>query len=124
MQHFSDCDGSAIFRVASKNVGICINSYQNRTLLDLFQTSSLGASLAPSPALCRAVHSKGVRSPVSTSSTGGTSSTSSTSSTIGTSSISSISSTSSTTIITSTTSATGGKSLNKFPGRGLPPKVS
>jgi hypothetical protein len=40
MQHFSDCDGSAIFGIHSKQVAIWINSYQNRTQFDLFQTSS------------------------------------------------------------------------------------
>jgi hypothetical protein len=30
MQHFSDCDGSAIFGISSKQVGICTNSYQHR----------------------------------------------------------------------------------------------
>jgi hypothetical protein len=40
MQHFSDCDGRAIFRVSSKNRFICPNSYQNRMECDLLRTSS------------------------------------------------------------------------------------
>jgi hypothetical protein len=40
MQHFSDCDGSAIFRISSTQIAICTNSYQHRMQFDLFQTSS------------------------------------------------------------------------------------
>jgi hypothetical protein len=40
MQHFSDCNGSAIFRISSKQVVICTNSYQHRMQFDLFRTSS------------------------------------------------------------------------------------
>jgi hypothetical protein len=40
MQHFSDCDGNAIFRISSNNLSIWTNSYQNPTQFDLFQNSS------------------------------------------------------------------------------------
>jgi hypothetical protein len=35
MQHFSDCDGNAIFGISSKQIAICTNSYQNPTQFDL-----------------------------------------------------------------------------------------
>jgi hypothetical protein len=38
MQHFSDCDGSAMFGISP--VAIWTNSYQHPTQFDLFQTSS------------------------------------------------------------------------------------
>jgi hypothetical protein len=41
MQHFSDCDGSAIFGISSKNTAISTNTYQHRMLFDLFRTSSM-----------------------------------------------------------------------------------
>jgi hypothetical protein len=40
MQHFSDCDGSAIFRISSNNLSIWTNPYQHPMQFDLFQTSS------------------------------------------------------------------------------------
>jgi hypothetical protein len=40
VQHFSDCDGSAIFRISSNKVAVWNNSYQNPMQLDRFQTSS------------------------------------------------------------------------------------
>jgi hypothetical protein len=40
MQHLSDCDGSAIFRISSKQIANCTNSYQDRMQFDLFRTSS------------------------------------------------------------------------------------
>jgi hypothetical protein len=40
MQHFSDCDGSAIFRISSKKGANRTNSYQHRMQIDMFQTSS------------------------------------------------------------------------------------
>jgi hypothetical protein len=40
MQHFSDCDGGAIFRISSNKFVICTKSYQNRRRFDLFRTSS------------------------------------------------------------------------------------
>jgi hypothetical protein len=40
MQHFSDCDGSAMFRISSNKHTKCNNSYQHQTLFDMFQTSS------------------------------------------------------------------------------------
>jgi hypothetical protein len=40
IQHFSDCDRSAIFRISSKEIAIWNNSYQHPMQLDLFQTSS------------------------------------------------------------------------------------
>jgi hypothetical protein len=40
MQHFSDCDGSAMFRVSSKQIAIWTTSYQNPEQFDLVQTSS------------------------------------------------------------------------------------
>jgi hypothetical protein len=40
MQHLSYCDGSAIFRISSKNLPIYTNSYQNPMQFELFQTRS------------------------------------------------------------------------------------
>jgi hypothetical protein len=40
MQHFSDCDGSAMLRISLKQVAIWNNSYQNPMQFDLFQSSS------------------------------------------------------------------------------------
>jgi hypothetical protein len=38
MQHFADCDGSAIFRISSKQIAIRTHSYQTRMDFDLFST--------------------------------------------------------------------------------------
>jgi hypothetical protein len=40
MQYFSDCDGSAIFRISSNNVAIWTNSFHNPMHFDVFWTSS------------------------------------------------------------------------------------
>jgi hypothetical protein len=40
MQHFSDCDGSAIYRISPNNLSIWTKSFQNPMQFDLFQTSS------------------------------------------------------------------------------------